>query len=146
MERGPVGRRVAENVRRLREERRLSLDELAAQLAELGRPIIPSSLSKLERGMRRVDVDDLEALGRALDVIPADLLLPAGQTYGDQDVRFSEIEQNLDALLPLMRAARHALDEGVDPRIVLGSVRVANSRMASMWLLHRVQKSVDGER
>ncbi|HET6918356.1 MAG TPA: helix-turn-helix transcriptional regulator [Jiangellaceae bacterium] len=76
VEKGPTGRRVAANVRQLRDERRLSLDGLAARLRELGRPILPSGLSKLELGERRIDVDDLVALALALDVAPAALLLP----------------------------------------------------------------------
>jgi hypothetical protein len=47
---------------------------LSDRLAEVGRPIVPSGLSKIELGNRRVDVDDLTALAAALDTIPNDLL------------------------------------------------------------------------
>lgn len=72
---GPSSDRVAANVRELRTERRMTLDELAGRLKELGRPILKSGLSKLETGERRVDVDDLMALAMALEVTPNRLLL-----------------------------------------------------------------------
>jgi transcriptional regulator with XRE-family HTH domain len=71
---GATGRRVAENVRRLRLARELSLRDLSAKLAELGRPILPSGLLKIEHGQRRVDVDDLAALAEVLGVLPGRLL------------------------------------------------------------------------
>lgn len=74
---GPAGERVAENVKRLRG--RTAYRELSAELERFGRPILPSGLLKLERGQRRVDVDDLIALALALDVSPVTLLMPAGE-------------------------------------------------------------------
>jgi len=75
VEKGPTTRRVAANVKALRVERGLSLDELSERLAILGRPIIKTGLSKLERGERGADVDDLMALSLALLVTPNRLLL-----------------------------------------------------------------------
>lgn len=75
IERGPASERVARNVKQLREERRLSLDDLAGRMAELGRPMLKSGLWKIEKGDRRVDVDDLVALAIALEVNPNRLLL-----------------------------------------------------------------------
>ncbi len=72
----PVGRRVAANIRTLRNARRMSTLRLAARLAELGRPIIATGITKIEANHRRVDVDDLVALALALDVSPNRLLLP----------------------------------------------------------------------
>lgn len=77
VQRGPVSQRVAENIRALRGERRLTLDDLARRLVELGRPILKSGLSKVESGERRVDVDDLMALALALNATPNRLLLEA---------------------------------------------------------------------
>ena len=71
---GPTGQRVAENVKRLRGH--LSLRGFSAALAECGRRIIPSGILKIERGQRRVDVDDLVALAAALGTTPNRLLLP----------------------------------------------------------------------
>lgn len=68
---------VSRNVRHLREERKHTVRTLSALLGELGRPILPSGITKIEDGSRRVDVDDLVALAVALGVNPNRLLLPA---------------------------------------------------------------------
>lgn len=47
---------------------------LAERLAELGRPILPSGISKMEHGQRRVDADELIALASAFGVSPNRLL------------------------------------------------------------------------
>lgn len=73
---GPVGGYVIANLTRLREERRLSYRELSDRLRELGRPIPTLGLSRIEKGTRRVDSDDLVALALALGVNPSALLLP----------------------------------------------------------------------
>jgi 8-oxo-dGTP pyrophosphatase MutT (NUDIX family) len=74
---GPVGGYVIENLAQLRAERRLTYRQLADRLEQLGRPIPTLGLSRIEKGNRRVDVDDLVALAVALDVSPATLLLPS---------------------------------------------------------------------
>ena len=84
LEKGPVGARVGENLRALREARRLSAYDLAKRLREIGRPILPSGISKTESGTRRVDVDDLVALAVALDTTPNQLLF--GPHADDQDL------------------------------------------------------------
>ncbi|MES9804970.1 helix-turn-helix domain-containing protein [Streptomyces cinereoruber] len=71
-----TGKTVAENVRRLREKRGWSTYNLSAKLKEVGRPIAPSAVAKVERAERRVDVGDLAALAAVLDASPAALLLP----------------------------------------------------------------------
>lgn len=68
---------MAASVKRLRAEQRLTLDQLGKRLAEVGRPILASGLSKIEQGDRAVDVDDLVALALALEVNPNVLLMPA---------------------------------------------------------------------
>jgi transcriptional regulator with XRE-family HTH domain len=75
---------VAENVRAVRDRRRLSQNQLAARLGELGRPMQASAVAKIESGDRRVDVDDLTALAVALNVSVARLLLP--DVHADEDV------------------------------------------------------------
>ncbi len=76
----PVAARVGANIRHFRALRGVSVRELSARLGELGRPILPSGITKLEKGGRRVDVDELIALAVALGVNPnALLLLPYGQ-------------------------------------------------------------------
>lgn len=71
---GAAGRRVAANVRRLRVDKSLTTAALSRRLAALGNPIIDTSITKIERGVRKVDVDDLVALAAALEVAPELLL------------------------------------------------------------------------
>ncbi|WP_206433847.1 helix-turn-helix transcriptional regulator [Streptomyces sp. ADI98-10] len=80
---GPTGRTVAANVKRLRESQGLTLRGLSAALRERGRPLSADAVNKIEngagapeRGVRRVDVDDLMALSVVLGVSPLALLLP----------------------------------------------------------------------
>lgn len=74
VEQGEVGHLVAAQVRWERERKHLSLHQLSDRLAAIGRPILPSGLSKIEQGTRRVDVDDLVALADALGTVPGALL------------------------------------------------------------------------
>ncbi|MEU2598454.1 hypothetical protein ABZ669_14685 [Streptomyces hirsutus] len=73
---GPVGEALRHNVKRLREQKRLTYVELSAKLTEAGRPIPVLGLRRIERGERRVDVDDLAALAVVLSAAPVDLLVP----------------------------------------------------------------------
>lgn len=63
---------MAAEVARLRG--RVPVRELSARLKSLGRPILPSGITKIEQGQRRVDCDDLVALAVALKVTPNRLL------------------------------------------------------------------------
>ncbi|MEV7441994.1 helix-turn-helix domain-containing protein [Streptomyces sp. NPDC091204] len=88
MDLGPTSRAVADNLRRLREARGLSLRALSADLKRRGHSLSADALNKIENGrtpeagteppkhVRRIDVDDLTALAAALDVNPNALLLP----------------------------------------------------------------------
>ena len=67
---------VSENVKRLREKQNLGLRGLAKKLGEVGRPLTHSAVDQIEKGTRRVDVDDLMALAAAFDVSPITLLMP----------------------------------------------------------------------
>lgn len=73
---GPTGETVRANLERLRKLRHLSYKELSDLLAAGGRKIPTLGLSRIEKGERRVDADDLVALAVALDVNPSALLLP----------------------------------------------------------------------
>lgn len=73
---GPTGNTVRENILRYRTRLNLGYADLARRLEALGRPIPVLGLSRIERGERRVDVDDLMALAVALGVAPTSLLLP----------------------------------------------------------------------
>lgn len=71
----PTSVRVAANIRELRRARGLDLADVSARMTAYGRPLSLSGLSKVERGQRGVDVDDLVAIALALDVAPNRLLL-----------------------------------------------------------------------
>lgn len=73
---GPTTRYVIANVKRLRAEQNLSQADLSRRMSEVGRPILPTGLHRLENGRRRIDVDDLIGLALALGVSPVTLLLP----------------------------------------------------------------------
>lgn len=73
---GPTARTVAHNVKKIRQRKGFTLEDLSEALEDVGQPISNSALSKLERGIRRVDVDDLTALAAVLGVAPNDLLAP----------------------------------------------------------------------
>lgn len=82
---GPTGAQVAENVRRIRTARGLSTARLSGLLADVGRPIQPTGITKIEKQERKVDVDDLLALSVVLGVNPSALLLPH-TTYGEAEI------------------------------------------------------------
>ncbi|MFD3955960.1 MULTISPECIES: helix-turn-helix domain-containing protein [Streptomyces] len=73
---GSTGDQVRANLLRLRTVRRLSTVKLSAKLREAGRPIPPSGITRIEKGERRVDVDDLLALAQTLQVPYAQLIEP----------------------------------------------------------------------
>jgi 8-oxo-dGTP pyrophosphatase MutT (NUDIX family)/transcriptional regulator with XRE-family HTH domain len=73
---GPIGRYLVRNLTELREEQQLTYRELSERLEQIGRPIPTLGLSRIEKGTRRVDADDLIALAIALEVSPAALVLP----------------------------------------------------------------------
>lgn len=76
---GSQGGIVATNVRALRQKRGYSLNDLSERMTLTSRPILSTGLHRLERGQRRVDVDDLVALAAALDVSVTTLLRSAPQ-------------------------------------------------------------------
>lgn len=79
---GPTGQTVAENVKRIREHRGLTIYALSGALGKAGRPITPSAIAKIEKQQRQVTVDDLTALASVLRVSPMTLLLPWAVTDG----------------------------------------------------------------
>jgi 8-oxo-dGTP pyrophosphatase MutT (NUDIX family) len=114
---GPIGHYVIQNLEQLRRARKLSYRELSDRLRELGRPIPTLGLSRIEKGTRRVDADDLVALAIALRVNPAALLLP--RTGGMEE----QIELTPNVRRSMLRAWRWMdgagpLPEGEDDRVV----------------------------
>ncbi|WP_219460207.1 helix-turn-helix domain-containing protein [Nonomuraea rhizosphaerae] len=82
---GPVGESLRQNIKRIRESQRLTYTELSKKLTTAGRPIAILGLRRIERGQRRVDVDDLVALAAAFGITPSDLLSEAsacGRCFG----------------------------------------------------------------
>jgi transcriptional regulator with XRE-family HTH domain len=67
---------VSANVKRLRMKQNLGLRGLSKKLGEVGRPLGHSAVDQIEKATRRVDVDDLLALARALKTSPITLLMP----------------------------------------------------------------------
>jgi transcriptional regulator with XRE-family HTH domain len=109
---GPVGQRVMVNVKQLREDRRLSYKDLSARLASLGRPIPVLGLSRLEKGERRVDADDLVALAVALGCTPNRLLLPDLGPLEDQVFEVTPGEFHKGARLWAWATGEQPLDPG----------------------------------
>lgn len=103
---GPTSKRVSENIERLRKARGLSQAQLANKLTKVGRPMLDTAVSKMERGTRRVDVDDLVAIAIALNVTPIALLMP-----NQWDMEPVALTESFD--LPAKTAWRWA--EGVGP-------------------------------
>lgn len=100
-------KRAAENVASFRRARQLQQKDLSARLREVGRPMLPTVISKIERGERRIDVDDLIALALALNVSPLALLLP---TTGDAEAS-CELAEGTE--LPAAKAWKWA--DGIQP-------------------------------
>jgi transcriptional regulator with XRE-family HTH domain len=88
--------RVRRRLRALREERGLSLDAVARATG-----MAPSTLSRLETGKRRLAVDHLAPLARALDTSVDELLAP--EAGGDPRVRRRARTVNGMRVLPLSR-------------------------------------------
>lgn len=80
---GATGDAVRLNIRRIRDEKGISGPELSSRLEELDRPIPPLGIHRIETGQRRVDVDDLMAISRALGVWPITLLMPDSASAED---------------------------------------------------------------
>ncbi|WP_319431561.1 helix-turn-helix transcriptional regulator [Mycobacterium sp. RTGN5] len=101
VQRGPTAETVAANIKRLREGQNLGLRALAARLADAGRPLPHTALDKIERGTRRVDVDDLMAIAVALEVSPATLLMPEVTTteWDDSEVETTGLPKGTTAEL-----------------------------------------------
>jgi transcriptional regulator with XRE-family HTH domain len=121
VQRGSTADTVAANVKRLREGKNLGLRALAGRLADAGRPLTHTALDKIERGTRRVDVDDLMALAVTLGVSPLRLLMPYTVTADEQVQATCRASEPAHLLWDVLRAApfretdgnmnyRHCLD------------------------------------
>ncbi|MFJ2769160.1 helix-turn-helix domain-containing protein [Streptomyces sp. NPDC087300] len=70
----PAGRAVARAIEATRTTRGYSQRQLASRVTALGRPMTFTAVSRIERRVRRCDIDDLVAIAMALDVAPHTLL------------------------------------------------------------------------
>ncbi|MEW1633356.1 MULTISPECIES: helix-turn-helix domain-containing protein [Streptomyces] len=75
LEIGPAGRSAARAIERTRVARGYSQRQLAARIRALGRPMTFTALSRIERTVRRCDVDDLVAIAAALGTPPQTFLM-----------------------------------------------------------------------
>lgn len=74
--RGQTATAVADNVKTLRLQQNLGLRALSQRTDEAGRPLGHTAIDQIEKGKRRVDVDDLMTLAVALNVSPVRLMMP----------------------------------------------------------------------
>ncbi|MEU0752000.1 helix-turn-helix domain-containing protein [Streptomyces albogriseolus] len=85
-----------ENLKSLRERAQFTTEQLAAEVTRLGRPMRANTITKIEKGQRRVDVDDLMALSVALGTSPARLLMPP-TLHGEVELTGSKTVSAFDA-------------------------------------------------
>ncbi|MFD9486182.1 helix-turn-helix domain-containing protein [Streptomyces sp. NPDC059991] len=82
LEIGPAGQAAAHAIERARVARGYSQRQLAARVTALGRPMTFTALSRIERTVRRCDIDDLVAIAAALGTPPQTLLVAPPNTLG----------------------------------------------------------------
>jgi transcriptional regulator with XRE-family HTH domain len=70
---------VAREIRRRRDQRGFTAQDLAARIAKDGGKLSRQAISKIENGDRGVSIQELLLLGKALGVPPALLLFPLGR-------------------------------------------------------------------
>ena len=70
---------IARRSQQIRTDKGWSLRELSRRLDGVGHRLDASSILKLERGERRITVDDWFALAEALEVPPSDLIVRDGE-------------------------------------------------------------------
>ncbi|WP_327660888.1 MULTISPECIES: helix-turn-helix domain-containing protein [unclassified Streptomyces] len=74
LEIGPAGQAAARAIERTRTACGYSQRLLATRVTAQGRPMTFTTLSRIERTVRRCDIDDLVAIAAALGVSPCALL------------------------------------------------------------------------
>ena len=103
---GPFGTVARENIVARRAELGLTAAEVASRTSNAPRPLGRSAVSEVERGARRIDIDDLFALAIALEASPIDLVMPKPT---DEAIELSQRN-----LVLLAGQVRHWLSEGGD--------------------------------
>ncbi|MFD5732318.1 helix-turn-helix domain-containing protein [Streptomyces sioyaensis] len=101
LEIGPAGKATARLIVRARTARGYSQRQLAARVSALGRPMTATALSRIERTVRRCDIDDFVAIAIALGAAPHTLLASSPRDRGHaeraQHSRRSPVGQTGDA-------------------------------------------------
>lgn len=111
---GPTGRAVATNVRNLRIEREMTLQQVSEATQDSPAPLSLDALSKLENGLRRVDVDDLAVLSVVLDVSVQELVHGNRETRARGRLReLSAREAELAALEQFLLSRRKHVEEDI---------------------------------
>lgn len=106
IEHGEASANVAANIRELREAQGLSLEDVAARCLRLGRKIDRTAIHRMEQGRRRVDVDDLVVMTKALGLSGPDVI-------GFMLESTSELAAVVDKrFVPAMRKVLVGLDQG----------------------------------
>jgi transcriptional regulator with XRE-family HTH domain len=117
---GPAGDTLRLNIKRIREGQRVTYVELSDRLESIGRPIPVLGLRRIERGERRVDVDDLLALAYALGVPPVDLLVPGDLVSQDMYGITPEVHAHAGPARAWIRGDAYIPDHLGDPKDPFG--------------------------
>jgi len=109
IEMGAAGNGVKDAIRALRIDRRMTLTDMTEALKSTDRPLSKATLSQLETGMRRIDIDDLFAIAKALKVDPRELLRDAVEGEKPAEMVYdvlADIEHSIDRLRTAIREGR----------------------------------------
>lgn len=99
---------LAERVRWERERRRWSYGQVAAAVADAGHSLDRSSVMRIEKGARRVTVNDLMGLASAFGIEPSELLVSTDDVLTGRARRVAD--ERVDAIRALaLAAARYVL-------------------------------------
>lgn len=105
---------IGMKIRQIREERKMTLDDLAAKLGGKSK----GYLSKLERGLKPINLENLQKIAAALDVDVTDLFPNKEKTNnpltGDEDWVFvmNELkEKGFSASEVYLRMAQEAIEK-----------------------------------
>ena len=112
---GPAGASIATRLAAHRRMLGMTQAEVSAGVSEYGRTLTAASIGEIERGSRRIDVDDFLALCRTIHLDTAKVILEAEQEMIDERRRKQE-----DAIYERSAAAKRARDithlAGANPR------------------------------
>lgn len=135
---------MAENLLKLRTARGQSTLKLSVAMEELGQPVPASGITRIEKGDRRVDVDDLVAFALALNVSPNALLLPPKWDYEQVNLTPEKAISTRTAWL-WAEGRSPANDYGVSPEeveVTSGTDEDEEAREAEYWAQREAYESL----